>query len=209
MKVIVDGNQNFALEGSPANVLAAVAAANKFLRDRGRAIMSLKADGKDIPYSELNEELGERAVEDVDVLEIESADIGQLVDEALRELEKALPDLPVACRSLAAVFQGESPQDGFEPFQSLAEIWRHVKTRELHVASAINLNLGACELQSKTIENHHEELNRFLEEAAQAMESRDTVLLGDLLEYELAPRADLESEIVALLKQHAGERPAS
>ena len=38
---------------------------------------------------------------------------------------------------------------------------------------------------------------------AKAVEAGDCVLLGDLLEYELAPRAEAEAKIVALLRRHA------
>jgi hypothetical protein len=53
------------------------------------------------------------------------------------------------------------------------------------------------------VSEHVRELNSFLDEAAQALRDGDTVLLADLLEYELSPRAELEGEIVSLLRRQA------
>lgn len=47
-------------------------------------------------------------------------------------------------------------------------------------------------------------MNKFLAEAVGALESGDLVLLGDLLEYELAPRAEAEVRITALLRERTG-----
>jgi hypothetical protein len=125
------------------------------------------------------------------------------VNKCLDELVAILPDLPHACRSLAEVFHSGTPEDGYEPFQELANIWSLIKTREILVVDALHLDLNALEVGGQVVAGLHSELNGFLEEAAQALQDGDCVLLGDLLEYELAPRAELEAEIVAHLQEHA------
>ena len=133
MEVIVDGDRSVALQGNPPNLLSAVAAVSEFLKARGRAIRSLKADGRDIEPSELSA-LGDRPLDDVNELEVASQSIPELVTASLKELEEVLPELPKACHALAAVFQGNNPLEGYEPFQRLAEIWGAVKTREQQIA---------------------------------------------------------------------------
>ena len=44
------------------------------------------------------------------------------------------------------------------------------------------------------------------QDARKALEAEDCVLLGDLLEYELAPRAEAEAEVVALLRSQASQQ---
>ncbi len=73
------------------------------------------------------------------------------------------------------------------------------------VADALNLQLRDVELHGAKLGAMHEELNGFLQEAAQALLDGDCVLIGDLLEYELAPRAEQEAQIVALLQEQASE----
>ena len=78
--------------------------------------------------------------------------------------------------------------------------WSQIKSREALVTNALELDTTAITLNGKSMVTIHEELNQFLEEAAQALKDSYTILLGDLLEYELAPRAEQELEIVALLQ---------
>lgn len=206
MDMIVDGDRNFRVEGNPRDVLAAVVAVSDYVRERGRAILSVRANGEDISAEKLVERLRDKPFSDVAALEITSEEVGVLVGDCLQDLEKVLPDFPDACHSLAQVFHSEVPEDGYEPFYMLAEIWSHVKSREMMIADALDLSLETLQLDDRSITALHEELNGHLREAATALEKEDCVLLGDLLEYELAPRAEAEVRIVDLLKALAKER---
>ncbi|MBI5090847.1 MAG: hypothetical protein HZB26_00205 [Candidatus Hydrogenedentes bacterium] len=206
MDVIVDGNRNFRLDGNPPDVLSAVAAINDFLHARGRAILTVTADGKRMDSQESVHTIGKRPVAEVQSLEVVSGDVQTMVDESLRELDQVLPELSSACRSLAQVFQSANPADGYDPFEKLAQIWSHIKTREMQIASALEVSLDTLELDGKNIAAMHNELNEYLEEAASALKAGDCVLLGDLLEYELAPRAELEVKIVGQLQALARGR---
>jgi len=203
MDVIVDGAQNFAVEGNPADALAVVSAANEWLRERGRALQAVIVDGNDLSPDALNATLEGRSLDSITTLEIQSEAVSVLVDKCLDELKQYVPELAEACRSLALVFQGEAPQEGFEPFQQLASIWRIVKERQLMVARNLDLDLDTFTIEGSSFQQLHEELNGYLQEAADALQAEDMVLLGDLLEYELAPRAERESAIVAVLQEQA------
>lgn len=207
MNILVDGAAEEAAAADADDALGVLAALNERLRAGGRAIVEVAVDGQGVSFAELAGRLSGAPLSAIGRIELRTTNLQQLVDEALAELEGSISELPTACHQLAAVFQGEFPDEGFEPFQRLAGIWEHIKERQLQIASALEMHLGEKLLHGKTLEAHHEDLNRFLIEAAEAMEKRDTVLLGDLLEYELAPRASLEAEIVALLKEHAAGRP--
>jgi len=203
MDVIVDGNRDFILQGEPEDVLSVVAAVSEFLQKKGRAILVLKADGQNIAPGTLLDSFKDKPLADVGTLEVESANVAELVEGSLKDLSDTLPELPKACHELAAVFQGNAPEEGFEPFQRLAEIWANVKSREILVANALNLKLDELLVDGENVAALHEALNLYLTEAAVALESRDLVLLGDLLEYELAPRAEVETQIVSLLRERS------
>lgn len=207
MEVIVDGARNFAVEGDPDDVLAVVGAADKFLLGQGRMIVSVTVDGHPVAPEDLVGELESREVSEVRTLEIVSEEQGRLVEECLEELRASLPELPAACRALSQVFHGEEPGSGYEPFQQLAEIWAHIKEREQLVVAALRLDVDELSLDGVPFQRMHEELNGFLEEAEAALRNNDLILLGDLLEYELAPRAEREVALVALLQEHAATRP--
>lgn len=208
MDVILDGAGNYDLKGEPRDVLAALAAVSDFLKSQGRSILSVKVDGDDVQPEELPARLKGVDPASVRRLEIGSESTTVLIEASLKGLNETLPELPSVCRSLAEVFQGDTPEAGFDPFVELAGIWAQIKSRESLVANALSVNLDDLAVNGKSLATVHEELNQFLEEAEQALKDGDMILLGDLLEYELAPRAEQEVEIVALLQAQIPSSPA-
>lgn len=203
MEVILDGERNFALEGEPPDALSVVVAISEYLREQGRSIMSVTLDGAPIEPDDLVTALEDKPLDEVGAIEITSETVAALVAQCVAELETVLPELPQACRHLAELFHSEQPGEGFEPFTELAGIWEHIKQQELLILNALELDPEGEMLNGQSLAALHEDLNAQLREAVTALEKEDTVLLGDLLEYELAPRAEREIEIVALLKERA------
>lgn len=200
MEVVLDGQKGFLFQQEPQNVLTAVSAVNDALRTQGRAILALAVDGRPVGPGDALGELASVPLEQVGTLSITSEAVNTLVRSCLVELEQALPELPQVCHSLAEIFQGQNPETGYEPFEQLAIIWKTIKERELQVFSALDIDLSAIDVNGEPIARMHEELNQYIQEAADALKAKDCVLLGDLLEYELAPRAETEAAIVALLR---------
>lgn len=204
MEVIIDHQRTFRFPEEPSDVLSAVAMVSESLRKKGRAILSLRVDDVAVSPEDLLPTLENKPLSAVNLLTITSEDITTLVTNSLAELERVLPELPEVCHRLAEVFQGERPESGYEPFQQLAMIWKTIKEREIQVLNALDLGVDQLVVDGVPIAQMHEELNRYVDEAAEALKAGDCVLLGDLLEYELAPRAETEGAIVALLRSKVG-----
>jgi hypothetical protein len=207
MDIIVDGAQDFALQGEPKDVLSAVAAVSEYLRSKGRAILAVHLDGQEISADKLVETLQDKPLSEANELKVDSANVAELASDLIEGLRDAIRELPAACHQLAQVFHGEKPEEGFEPFQHLADIWSSVKQREALIIGAAAIDESAMKVGGKQISEHHRELNQFLNECATAIEKNDCVLLGDLLEYELAPRAELEAEIFAAIEAACAKLP--
>ncbi|HOJ32388.1 MAG TPA: hypothetical protein PKY35_00390 [Candidatus Hydrogenedentes bacterium] len=203
MDIIIDGAKNFQPKEEPKDALSLLIEIIDFLRERGRGVLSVRLDGNKMAPDELVSCLKEKPLADIQQVEVESAEMSKLIQDALHELEEATAQLPDLCHQLAELFQSESPQHAYDPFQKLAEIWGVVKTRQIQIAQALSLDLESAEVQGTRFYEHHQALNQVLEEAAQALESGDCILLGDLLEYELAPRAEVERAIVHWLKSRS------
>ncbi|MBI2422352.1 MAG: hypothetical protein HYV27_05935 [Candidatus Hydrogenedentes bacterium] len=203
MQIRIDGEQKFELLGDAEDVLAAVGAVNEYLRGGGRAILSLVLNGETITPENMAKRLTGMPLSDSLVLEVGSEALETMIETCLKELQEVLPELPEACRSLARVFQGDRPEDGFDPFIELANIWSLIKRREMLIVTALELKLDALKIGDAMIAEMHHDLNVQLEEAADALKRNDCVLLGDLLEYELAPRAEQEIKIVNLIQEQA------
>lgn len=204
MQIKIDQNDSYNIPENTTDALAALSQLSNHLRARGRAAMRLTLDGKPLPADKIAETFKDKPVDALAQLHVETAQLSTLIAEALEELEKSTPELAPACHRLAEIFQGESPEQGYEPFQQLAGIWKVIKEREMQVAQALDIEWSSLTVKEMPIERLHDELNDYLAEAAEALKVADCVLLGDLLEYELAPKAEMEPEIVAMLRGKAG-----
>jgi hypothetical protein len=207
MDVKLDSNTTVSLEGTPANLLSLVDSLSEHLKKQHRVIRSLSIDGVDIQPQEM-QSIGERPVDESADVVVTSEEASAFAARLLDELEDVLPELPAACHALAAVFQGNEPTEGYEPFRQLTEIWSVVKARQLEAADALDFSLEEVRVEGMSMQRMHEELNNILEEAGYALQTNDCVLLGDLLEYELAPRAQQEAEIASALRQRIAQLSA-
>ena len=207
MDVYVDGVQESWANEVAGTVLEVVAALSSRLQENHRALLSVQIDGENVTPEDLRSRAGDRPSDGIKRLDIVSEPLGRLVEQSLRDLDEHLPMLPQVCHKLAAVFQSETPEDGYTPFQQLAEIWHAVKVREMQLANALDVPLGELIVDGRTILQATEELNDYLREAEAAIRAGDSVAIGDLLAYELAPRAEMESKIVAILREHVPQSP--
>jgi hypothetical protein len=204
VELFIDKKPSNQYAAGAADVMSALMAASEDLRQQGRVILSVRMDGVALSPDTMLETLKDKPTAEAGVVDIVSDDITHVVCETLDELEAVLPDLPEACHSLAEVFQGQDPAAGYEPFDRLATIWKTVKEREMQVVNALNIDTSAFLVSGAPLVRMHGELNTFLAEAAEALKNEDCILLGDLLEYELAPKAEAELEIVRALRKAAG-----
>ena len=206
MDILVDGEKSFdGLEwtGTLSEVIVDVC---DRLNDAGRAVLQISVDGDALSLDSFEEDLGEKALCEVSVLEIRSESVLTLVEATIEELQDVLPELPSVCHQLAEVFQRGEPKEGFEKLPQLLDIWHAIKTREDQICRALKLEPDLLVVDGASLPQLQAQLNEILGKTAVALETEDTVALGDLLEYELAPLAELEPEIVTTLCERLKER---
>ncbi len=200
MEIIVDGNRDFSVQAESPTMADILTEIDAYLRGQGRAMQTVTANGENIPPEKLGEVFAGKNADEIQSLEINSEVLSALVKESLGELEEVLPELPKVCHQLAEVFQSESPDEGYAIFEQLAEVWAAVTLRQQQVIKVLELDINTLSIDDKPFEEVQDELNKSLQDAAKALESKDLISLADLLEYELAPRAEDEKRIVDLLK---------
>ncbi len=206
MKVIVDGKEDARFGHLAGDLFEVVGAINELLRQSDRGIVDLRLNGAEVTPEGMTEMLAGRDVDEDVVIEVESGSICAMAHGILEEMQQVLPELPNACLALAQVFQSEAPDEGFEPFNELAHVWSMLKIRQAMVLDSFDIKAEDIIVNGISLASLHDELNGFLEEAADAIKNHDCVLLGDLLEYELAPRAEAEKETVAELLRIVSQR---
>ena len=201
MEIIIDGVHDQQIQGDPEDLLAAFRIITDNLHAKRRAIVALRLNGDTISPEDVPQCMENVPINTPVRIEITTHDIDEMSMNCLNQLMENLPELPVACQELARIFQSGSPQDALNSFVELVELWRIVKERQLLVAKTQNIDMAAFQISGKSIQQQHTELNAFLNDALETMQSEDWIALGDLLEYELAPRADEEQQVVALLRE--------
>lgn len=208
MRILIDENEDFDVADRATTALDAVVLVSDHLRREGRGILRLELDGVTVLPDGLRDELSHRELNEEGTLRVRTERIAALVEDAFRELDRVAPELPDLCRGLARLFQGGQAEQAYEPFQQLAVIWETIKNRETEIAGALGIDLSSLCIGDLTFEQLHRDLNQYLAESVDALERGDTVLLGDLLEYELAPRAEDEERILESLRSRFAEPPA-
>jgi hypothetical protein len=79
-------------------------------------------------------------------------------------------------------------------FQNFVRIFLQVKNRNIMSFNGINI-------AGTTLEAYYNELNGFLRELSEAFTINDSVLIGDLLEYEIAPRLEELIHFIEILQE--------
>ncbi|GEM_PF-512481 len=201
MKVIINGNEELAIPESARTLNDALTALVEYLHSKKLGLVKLRVNEQDVyPGDSLNS-VQNMNILNIHKLEATAVPILQLLKESITDLEKYTPELSSICYAIADLFQSENPNDGLIPFQKLTEIWGEVKNREAVIVNTVSRYLDKENSIVNEIVIHHNELNQFLNEAYNALEKGDIVSLSDILQYELAPRAEKEVNIVNILKQ--------
>jgi hypothetical protein len=206
MEIVVDGEKSFESPEGLDTLSAAIIEVCARVNEAGRAVLRITIDGAPLSLDNFQDDLGEKSLADAGLLEIQTESVLTLVATSIEELQEALSELPTICHQLAEVFQRGEAEEGFEKLPQLFDIWHAIKTREDQICRALDLDANHLTIDDATLPELHEELNAELGKAVVALQSQDTVALGDLLEYELAPKAEQESEIVGLLHERLKER---
>ena len=210
MEVIVDDIKGYPFQARTGALTDVLTEIVERLDEAGRGLQTVEVDGQPVSPEHIMELLSGRSVDETHTLHVRSEAIATLAEQSLRDMEEVLPELAVACHSLAEIAQNTPPEEWKESFEDLAGIWRVVKTRQRQIASALNVEFDTLSLEGGvSLNQHHQEVEQHLTAAGEAVESADKATLGDLLTYELAPRAEIECAINSLLLSSISEPPES
>lgn len=203
MELRLDIPEPFTLSPNARTLPEVLVEVNDFLEGRGRTLQGVMVDGQDIPPEQLGVVLRNKTVSDVKILAIRSASVRDLVLESIAEVVEVLPELPVACQQLSSVLAGESPEEGFKPFNDLLEIWAVLEERQRQAGDMLGFGLGEIEVEGETVQKHRAAVRDLIEKARTALEKSEFIPLSQLLAYEMSERAEREQPIMDALRQRA------
>lgn len=104
----------------------------------------------------------------------------------VRQLEEAVERI----RNVSVLLQTGNDRDAMSAVVAFSDGTQRLIRTLSFAGAAIGVPIGEAVVQGKSLANFCAELNAHLRELNQAFEATDSVLIGDLLEYEIAPRID-------------------
>lgn len=195
MEIFIDGEPYKGTGFKEQTLLGILEGVQRELDSRKRAVIGLRIDGQDVLPEEI-EGFRRTNVSDLGRIEILTGDRDSLIKNALLEVKEVLPALVEAVSELSRMVRTNTDPMVMDNLKKISEIWGALNERLQHTASALKLDLREIAVEGESVEERFRQLNRFLLDAANATQDRDFVLLGDILEYELAPRLMKQSSVV-------------
>ncbi len=173
-----------------------------------RLVVSIAVDGRQLGQQELDAGLALPLGSDVQV-DFESGDRLDVVRVALRELSQALHDAGAGHHSAAQQLQAGQVADAVQQVGELIQVWTTCRDAIVQCSGVLGRNLLNEDVAGAPVAGQFTALTARLREMRDALESRDMVLLADLLQYEMPQLCEEWAQSLATLAERvaAGARP--
>lgn len=197
MKIYEDGRE-VAVEFKAEDTLEKIIAMLDHKADsENKIVSSIVVD--DVVMSGENENtLNAKLARDIQKLEIAIEAESVLVLRALNESAEYLPQLAQGLDDISLLFQAGNRNEAFDKFTQCLSGWIQIIQLFRSLEKIRNLDYTEIKLSDGTsVKDNNSKLLELLEETKVAMENDDIVALSDLIEYELSPVAQKQTEVVS------------
>jgi hypothetical protein len=168
-----------------------------------RIIVSVIIDGESVVEPQLTVRLAS-PIGDVQQIDFESADPAALSVSALREVAGELGTARDELAEIGKLLAAGKSDDAIEGFCDFLGTWRNTQQAIGQCGRLLERDLTQEKVEERSIEEHLGDLSASLREMRDAFESRDLVLLSDLVEYEMPGLCERWSEMLGDLAERIG-----
>ena len=151
---------------------------------RGRLIVSVAVNGRQIEPSDLSDML-QRPVAESDQIRFETGDPRNLVQSAFEELSTAFGEARWQHGALADKLAAGQADVAVRDLGGYLELWSTCRQALLQCSSLLDRDLTGHEYHGLPLESYLQNAVNVLKQVRDALEARDYVSLGDLVRYEL------------------------
>jgi hypothetical protein len=205
MQVFLDDEPYVVEESSAPSVGAVLNDVLRHVRAEGRCLASIRCDGAEIGADDLERVLAAPA-DTYARLDFVSSRGGDLVIEALARVQAMLMEVePVRLQTVEYLNQGRM-NESMESLRVFFEAWRQAHEVVLQSAQLIGLDLTALVVEGRPLAEFFSQYAGQLRRLKEALEARDTVLLSDMLNYEVDATTKHLIEIIERVKQVSQDR---
>lgn len=149
-----------------------------------RIVVGVTLDGRPLLNDELTERLSQ-PLGDVDAVGLVSADIAELARDALVEAAEQLGAAAAGQDAIAEHFHAGEVAEAVKGFGEFLSAWQTCQQVILECSRLLGRDLTAEMCGGATVRDHLDGLAERLRQLRDAFEARDTVLLADMVQYEL------------------------
>jgi hypothetical protein len=149
-----------------------------------RIVVSLRCDGSEVGQEGLDAVL-DLPARQFRRLDIQTQPAAALVAGTLATAAELLEDSAASRHRVADLLEEGKPGKAMQQFHNLLEAWQHVQQVMLVCAQTLGVDLNALRVHERSLVDVLELLKTQLNELKSAMETRDFVLVSDILRYEL------------------------
>jgi hypothetical protein len=135
---------------------------------------------------------------------IETADPRQMAAEVLAEVQANLEDADRLRTEACELLQQNQQSAAMQKLSGCFSIWQHTQEAVLKTAQLLRIDLETATAGRRQLRVLVEDFAQQLRQIKSALENRDFVLLGDILQYEMDESARQWREALAALRVVAG-----
>ncbi|MBU0641151.1 MAG: hypothetical protein KKB50_20010 [Planctomycetes bacterium] len=175
-----------------------------------RLVVSVAINGQPCGEAELAQQLGEPLAQDVQV-DLETGDRWQLAADALRAVAGDIVKTGQQQPEIADQLNAGRVAEGMQRVGEFPRIWQVCHDTVRQCCNLLARDLTDHEYEGRCVREYLDDLATKLRELRDALEARDTVLLTDLIYYELQPLCESWSELLnnladTLVAEHEHEK---
>jgi hypothetical protein len=170
----------------------------------GRLVVSVAVNGQTLADADLDRLLA--APLEVDArIELESGDRRELGAAALREVAEQVAEAGPEQVRIAEQLNAGQVAEGVQQVGACLNVWNLCRQTVLQCCGLLGEDLTTHQYEGRELSAYLDELVEKLRELRDAFESRDMVLLADVLHYEMPPLCESWSALLSHLADHVAE----
>ncbi|MFQ5412439.1 MAG: hypothetical protein ACE5EC_09065 [Phycisphaerae bacterium] len=154
------------------------------LSESGSMIFAVACEREEVPPDRLNETL-EKPVSSISRLDLISGRPERIALEALEQTRDSFADTFAGIKQSAEALASGNLEKGMHSLVDCVEAWADVHEAVTQGGALVHLDFEKTVIEDRHILDCLNDLNTKLREIKEAVESRDHVLLGDILRYEM------------------------
>ena len=172
------------------------------MSDSGRMVVSIECDGVELSAADLDRAMT-RSIASYEVLAMRTCAPAELVEGALDQALSCLRESRTQCATIVEYLAESNSAKAMSALAGVLGTWHQVHEGMRNAIGLLGVDVARLSTSEVDIEAVFGEVRDFLIQIKEVVEARDTVLLADLLQYELDPVADRWACAVQCVRDHA------